>query len=219
MTAAVIYLVENTANGKCYIGVTGQRPLARWRAHLSSARSGRGNALQAAIRKYGETAFTFSVIATARTLADALAAEPKFIQQECPAYNLTRGGEGVTGFKRTPDSIERSAAACRGRQVSNATRELLRQANVGKTHSAETRLKMSAARTGKPRPPEVIEKMRAARAGFKHTAEAKLKVSEANRRRRGEKRKPYPPVSAETRAKLSAAAKRVNSIQYVRKAE
>jgi len=43
--------------------------------------------------------------------------------------------------------------------------------------------KIAAAKRGKPRPRHVIEAMRKGRTGLKHTAEARQKMSEANRRR------------------------------------
>lgn len=52
--------------------------------------------------------------------------------------------------------------------------------------------------------------------GRKRSAETRAKISEANRRRRGEKRARRPPATDVTRAKLSAAAKRVNSIAHAR---
>lgn len=95
-----IYKVRNTANGKCYVGCTGNSVSKRWQQHLTLARQGKGSYLHAAIRKYGEQAFVYEVLATVRGNLDEL------WNAECAAiaehkslvpfgYNLTPGGEGV----------------------------------------------------------------------------------------------------------------------------
>ena len=68
----------------------------------------------------------------------------------------------------------------------------------GKSHTSETKVKMSAAKKGKKLSAEHRAKLSEAQKGRKHTAETKSKISEANK---GKKR------SAETRAKMSASHK------------
>lgn len=57
----------------------------------------------------------------------------------------------ATGRKHTEDARQKMALNRAGKPVSELTRDLLRQANIGKTASAETRAKLSAMRKGKPR--------------------------------------------------------------------
>lgn len=59
-----IYKIENTVNGKVYIGQTIQKPNARFQAHVAELKSGRkkNGKLQAAWNKYGPDAFAFSVL-------------------------------------------------------------------------------------------------------------------------------------------------------------
>jgi group I intron endonuclease len=54
----------------------------------------------------------------------------------------------ATGRKHTAESRQKMAANRAGKPVSELTRDLLRQANLGKTASAETRAKLSAVRKG-----------------------------------------------------------------------
>ncbi len=99
-----------------------------------------------------------------------------------PLLNLTDGGAGGMGVKKSLEAIEKTAAANRGRK-----------------QSAETREKMSAAHRAKALSPERREALTAANRGRIISAATRAKLSAANRRRTGEKR------SAETRAKMSAS--------------
>lgn len=66
--------------------------------------------------------------------------------------------------------------------------------NYGKTHSAETRAKISQSNTGKSRSKEAIDATAKANRGKKRTAETKAKISEANKDR---------PCSEQTKEKIS----------------
>lgn len=118
--------------------------------------------------------------------------------------NLTDGGEGLAGYKRSAESIERGASkrrgvpnvaasiALKGRPKSQLHRANLSAAKLGKsTATAETRAKLSAANKGRTPPnkgkkhqPETIEKIRAANTGElnkffgrKHTPETLARLS------------------------------------------
>lgn len=95
------------------------------------------------------------------------------------------------GYKHTPESLKKISEASKisnkGRVLSVETKEKLRQANLGKKYSAETKAKLSAMRKGKKIKsgwtPERRQKMRELKlaSGFKHTEEAKRKISEAGK--------------------------------------
>lgn len=101
--------------------------------------------------------------------------------------NMTDGGEGMSGYRRSSESIERGASKMRGRPNTKAA-EALR----GRPKSAEHRAKMSAARKGK-----------------KATAETRAKLSAANKGRLSPLRGTH--ISEEHRAKIRAAAPRGES--------
>lgn len=98
-----------------------------------------------------------------------------------PLVNQTDGGDGRTGYKS-----------------SQATKDKLRQANIGKIrhampHTEETRAKMSASHRGKKRKPLSLEtraKISSAHVGmtFNHSEETKERL------RRHNKGKPWPPA-------------------------
>lgn len=93
--------------------------------------------------------------------------------------NKTDGGEGMSGYRMTPDQIANQSRA----KIGN-------KANLGRKDSEETRARKSAWQKGKPK--------------TTHTEETKKKIglaSKGNKYRLGQK------ASAETRAKLSAFQK------------
>lgn len=95
-----------------------------------------------------------------------------------PLVNLTDGGDGVSGLRKTPESVEKTAAAHRG-----------------KKNSSEMRDKISTALRGRKFSPETIEKNAAAHRGKKYSPETREKIAKAVRGR---------IVSSETREKMSA---------------
>jgi group I intron endonuclease len=132
MAGAIVY-VHTAPNGKRYVGQT-SRGDSRWHDHVRQASLGSDTAFHRAIRKYGADAFTREVLERMTTEAGAKRAEQLWIarlETRVPqGYNLTDGGDGRTG---------------KGRVFSQAHREALARAHVGKTDSAETRLRKSAA--------------------------------------------------------------------------
>lgn len=121
--------------------------------------------------------------------------------------NRTSGGEGTSGFKHTPEEIEKIkirskklrhstesrlkiSIAGRGRIVSDKTRKKMSMSQKGRKHSIESRKKMSLLRIGVPlseshraslknrtRTSEQIRKHKIAMANFCHTEETKRKIS------------------------------------------
>lgn len=58
-----VYLLTNTVNGKQYVGQTTRGAKYRWRDHQHDAkRRGNKSVLGRAIRKYGATSFTITVL-------------------------------------------------------------------------------------------------------------------------------------------------------------
>src|SRR3990167_8711797 len=111
-----VYLVTNTLNGKVYVGKTCQ-PHVRWAQHVRSAKRGDEYLLQRAIRKYGEEAFAFQILASYAVEQEALDGEQGWIaefrsSEVARGYNMTMGGDGVIP---TPETLERMRAAAQKR--------------------------------------------------------------------------------------------------------
>jgi group I intron endonuclease len=116
MRYGVIYLVRNQINGKRYVGQTTTKPDQYWReCHLSRSRQGKVKPLWAAIRKYGESAFTFEVIAEAQNKDELDALEDALIiklgTMAPNGYNLRGGGASGKLSEETKRNVSRATAA------------------------------------------------------------------------------------------------------------
>jgi group I intron endonuclease len=128
-----IYIIHNILNNKIYVGKS-KNPHKRWIKHVRISRGNRNKEkfyIHRAIAKYGEENFTFSVIQELSSEQEADLAEEYWIKffnsrDNKFGYNLTDGGEGVSG-----------------RIVSEATRQKMRKKAIGRRHSKETLLNMS----------------------------------------------------------------------------
>lgn len=148
---------------------------------------------------------------------DWAAAEQKwiahFLANGAGLTNATMGGEGVVGLVFSDATRARMAAAKKGRKQKPEAIEKARVARIGHPVSTETRAKISAAKKGRKHSDETRAKMRG-RKGWRHTPEAREKISEAGRRPMSEEAKQKlreqrkdKPLSEEHRRKLSEAKK------------
>jgi group I intron endonuclease len=132
----IVYRLENTANGKCYIGISARSLATRWNEHLVRTREGKRNSrLYQAIAKYGYKSFKREILATAESEDDVRRLETKFIKKFDSynnGYNCNLGGRGFLIF---PMHIRKKIGA----------------AQKGKFIPPETRAKMSLAKLGDKR--------------------------------------------------------------------
>lgn len=129
-----VYMHENRANGKKYIGVTSQEPEKRWE-------NGKGYKgcphFSAAIRKYGWDVFRHDILFTHLTQAEAEAKEVELIAKY-DTTNPAKGYNAALGGNTT-----------RGSTISEQGRRNISAAHIGHTHPSEVRAKMSKTRTGR----------------------------------------------------------------------
>lgn len=102
-------------NNKSYIGLTAQKLKIRIGQHKATARQGNGGPLQKAIRKYGYDSFSVKQLLQINNYEKLKEAEKRAIKRhktKVPfGYNLTDGGDGVLGMKKTKkDRAELSKA-------------------------------------------------------------------------------------------------------------
>lgn len=111
-----IYAIINRVNGKIYIGKTIQAYTTRWNEHYCNAvTKNLPNYLYRAIRKYSWENFDKVVIFQTDVL-DKLSADKILVEKERFyinlfrtdssefGYNLTKGGDGIVGFKFSEES-------------------------------------------------------------------------------------------------------------------
>ena len=146
-----IYSITNEINGKSYIGKTNDL-VRRWKEHCYS--HGGTAILDKAFKKYGLEHFVFDIVAqipfdNIEELNDVLAQlEMYYIELYDTyrnGYNATVGGDGTSGYKQSPETTEK-----------------IRQANIGRTVSDETRERISISRTGIHHTEEAKEAIRQA---------------------------------------------------------
>lgn len=170
-----IYVIENTVNGKLYVGQTTQKnPQRRWTAH-KGGKSGAGRgALKAAIQKYGSKQFVFTVIDSASSQEELDGSEVYWIHHlnsMAPGgYNLMEGGSGERIFGEAARSRMKASAIARAeregrrrvpktaeeKESCNAQNRATQSARLkslpffkGRTHTLEAKNKMAAAKFGK----------------------------------------------------------------------
>lgn len=216
---AGIYRILNIKNDKQYIG-SSRNIKSRWHDHRSLLRSNKHHSkhLQAAWNKYGEENFKFEVLWFLEPNREILLIE----EQQCLnflscEYNSNKIAISTLGFKHSEESKRKMSIAKRA--MSQETKSKMSRARLGKSpsnkgrsHSKETRDKISTAITGNTNrkghhhSQDTKNKIGAASKGRKHTTENRKKISEVLSRR---------GCSPETKKKLSIKAK-VRSIKLQR---
>ena len=138
-----IYKFTHVETGRVYIGQTTQDPNRRRLEHLSDSRyTKRTHRFHNALRKYGEYAFKFDVIASASDLEELNLLETKYIKEYNSienGFNIRSGGDNKT---HNQESIEKMRVA---QKAAHARR---REANGG----IETLNKKSGYKFSNPHP-------------------------------------------------------------------
>ena len=127
-------------NGKAYIGITCTGVERRWRNE--GAGYSRNTCIYRAIRKYGWDKVEHEILDEGLDEQTAKQREVWLIalyqtQDREHGYNLTAGGEGVTGYHHT----EEHKAKCSAVHMGNTNW-------LGRKHTEETKQRMSAAQIG-----------------------------------------------------------------------
>ena len=185
-----IYLTRNKINDKIYVGKTARKSAE------SSDYFGSGMAISNAIKKYGRENFTKII------LEDDINDNNLLSQLEIYwialfdatnfniGYNITIGGEGVTGLVFTPESRAKMSEAKKGKTnakghvVSPETRAILSKASKGRVHTPEEITKMSEAHKGRTHTIEARIRMSEAQKGRVFTPEHKAKIGKAHKGKR-----------------------------------
>lgn len=133
--SGIIYKVTNIVNGKIYIGQTVDSLHNRKIKHFSLAnRKKPSNYFHKALKKYGESSFTWEIIEYCDSKKELDDMEFHYIKQYDSfrnGYNMTFGGEGTVGRKH-----------------SKAARLKMSKSRKGVLASEETKAKLSKMRKG-----------------------------------------------------------------------
>lgn len=156
------------------------------RANLMSTRNAHHKNIQAKLARMG-MCVEVRMIAVGLTSGAALSFEVERIAfwraDGAELANLTIGGEGASGLKRSDEWKKSVGDRHRQKFVSKETREKISAANVGRIVSVETKLKMSASAQKSWTPERRAEKSLAQK-GKKHSDASKQKMKNQSEERR-----------------------------------
>jgi group I intron endonuclease len=113
----IIYKAENKINGKVYIGKTIQPFKIRKNWHINNSRKNAVCYFQRAIQKYGEENFEWSILTETDSENKLNFLEKFYIavyKKMTQLYNLTDGGEGLSGYIFSEESRKKIGDAQRG---------------------------------------------------------------------------------------------------------
>ena len=149
-------------SGKIYIGIT-KNVSKRWQQHARAANRGSKNTIHAAIRKYGFDNFKKEILITS-TFSYVKEMEVKAVAAfNCitpHGYNLTKGGDGIVGFKHSDETKISIAKALIGHTVSDKTKESLSKSLKGKKiHTDDSKRKISKFQFRRQKSREMREKL------------------------------------------------------------
>jgi group I intron endonuclease len=190
-----IYLIKNIANNKVYVG-SAINIDKRWSLHKRELKEGNHHSclLQRAWDKYGEQSFKFEILEEVANPQHLLAYEQVYLDyyksyEDDKGYNICKVAGSPLGIKHTEEAKQNMKKA--KQNISEETRQKLREIHTGLKRSEETKQKMREA--AKNIREETRQKLREAQTGKKHSQETKQKLKEA---RTGRK------LSQETKQKL-----------------
>lgn len=157
-----IYAIIHRETGRCYIGSAVDLERRRKR-HLQHIKNGGLQRIHAAVIRHGIDQFDFEVL--------------ERCHKQCL---LEREGFYIALFDSTSSSdfnVQAVPVARYGWTITEATRERLRLAHLGKKLSLETRLKMRASAKGKIRSPEHCANLSLVKTGTIHSEATRQKIS------------------------------------------
>lgn len=157
----VIYCLINKTNNKKYVGKAEKTAWKRWLRHVRDAyKPDCTTAIGRAILKYNEKNFELFIIDNSLTPGELNQKEKYWIKELNTlvpnGYNLTEGGEGVSGIKQSEETKNKKRQAMKGKQFTEEHKKNISigskgiaKRNKGFKHSTETKEKISLKKIGK----------------------------------------------------------------------
>lgn len=211
----IIYKATNLVNGKIYIGKTLRSLITRKNRHISSANTGSNIYFHRAIRKYGAGNFVWEIIDRCLFAESLIALEKHYVRLfNCKSpngYNLTTGGDGMSGFTFSEQTKEKMRLARIGKHLSEETRKKIGNAGRGEKNynygghlSEEHKQKLSISHGGENCSAETRKKLRDSHVGKRPTEETRNKMRENHKDNSGKNHPNYgKPRSDEAKIQTS----------------
>ena len=171
MKKGIIYKATNIINGKSYIGQTTKTLRGRIKNHYKASKRKKYH-FYLALRKYKRDDWIWNIIYDNVSLDKIDVAEIcaiYFHDTYYGGYNSTEGGD-INPMKN-PETRRKVSKSMKGRLPWN----------TGKTHTEETKDKISKKHKGKKLTEKTKLKMSISHKGKKHTEETKRKISESSK--------------------------------------
>lgn len=203
-----IYVIQNILTGASYVGKANNVE-RRWMRHKGDYKKCEGY-LYRAMRHYGIENFEIRIVDSHEDEEYVLnvlesAWICKLRNEGIVLYNLTNGGDGLSGHKHSAETIKKMSDSQRGRPVSNEVRQKIAASLLGRQPSEEARRKISEAHRGKSKPPRSSEHCQrlsdVAKARGPMSNEQKTKISESMRKSENVGH----PIDEATRQKIAEA--------------
>jgi group I intron endonuclease len=196
MPISGVYAIHNTVSGRIYVG-SSAGITQRWHIHRHKLRYGKHHspAMQRSWTKHGPGAFSFRILELVGSPAELYVREQYWIDAlhaACPrrGFNVLPNAGGPRGHKRTARSIAKQVAARKGKPLTPEHAANVRAALVQRNQTQEMRAKSSARATERNRPgpqphctPEFRLRMRSLHLGKVFSAETRAKMSVAAKAR------------------------------------
>lgn len=146
---AIVYKITNTLNNKCYVGYTKFSIDKRWNQHIHRSNKRNINAkFDNALRKYSIANWNVEVLEEGLTVNQSKVKEQFYINlfdSYNNGYNSTLGGDGNQGIIMSEESNKKRSNALKGKPKNYVRMH-------GKTHSNESKLKISSSHKGMKKP-------------------------------------------------------------------
>lgn len=179
MAYGVIYKLTCTDNQKSYIGKTTQKIEERFKQHMKT-----DSYIGDAIRSHSADKFTKEILEECETQEQLNEREIFWIAKiNCKSpngYNLTDGGDGVSGYTPTPKHRKNISTSLTGRRLSpehckniSLSKSGKNHPNYGKHRSEKTKAKLRISKLGEKNP---MYGKPAPNRGKKHTETTKAKM-------------------------------------------
>jgi group I intron endonuclease len=158
--AGYVYSIKNTVNGHCYIGSTVNYK-SRWSTHRGSLRRGKHHSfiLQKAWDKYGESAFTFNVLAVCPK-EQMFEYETRLMPLQ--NYNVMKTAHEVGvrgGWKHSEEFKAKISLVHKGKKLSEEHKKNISISKIGYVHNVEFKEKARLRQTGVSPKPETRQKL------------------------------------------------------------
>ena len=167
-----IYKIENTVNGKCYIG-SAVNFLGRRRAHRSVLGKNKHHSekLQRAWNKYGSDVFVFVILEVVADARSLISREQHWIDSVKPDYNILKFAGSRLGMRHSKVTKEKMSDLRRGKPLLPTHRAGIVAANTGRPMRSEHKARLLSMHLGVPHSIETRSKMSLAHTGTKQSLE------------------------------------------------